>query len=100
MHRYGPSSEPVSAYPLGQLQVSAHDRHSLRMDRAQIGVLEQGDKVCLCCLLKGKHGLALESHLLFELCRYVPDQTLEGQFSDQQVCLRKGLFTLFWNFLI
>ena len=89
-------SEAVSANPLGQLQVATHDGHPLGMDRAQISVLEQRNKVGLGRLLQGQHCLALETHLLLELDRDLPHQTLEGQLSDQQVSLYYGLGTLFW----
>lgn len=78
-------SEPVSSDAFGQLQILAHDRHSLRVDCAQIGVLEETDHVCFCCFLEGENGLALESDLLLELSGDLADQALEGQLSDEQL---------------
>ena len=78
-------SEPVSSDALGQLQVLAHYRHSLRVDCAQVGVLEETDHVCFCCFLEGQDGLTLESDLLLELSGDFADQTLEGELSDEQL---------------
>jgi hypothetical protein len=61
------------------------------MDGAQVGVLEEWNKVGLSSLLKGKHGWALESEFLFEFVSEFADwirslitESLEGQLSDEQ----------------
>ena len=82
-------SESVSPDSLGQLEVLGHDGHSLGMNGTQVCVLEQRHEVGLCCFLKGKHSLALESDLLFEFSGNLSHQPLEGQLSDQQVGLNK-----------
>jgi len=82
-------SEAVAPDPLGELQVLAHDGHSLGMDGAKVGVLKERDQVGLGRLLKGKHGLALESDLLLELSGDLADEPLEGELADEQVGLNK-----------
>lgn len=77
-------SEPVSSDAFGKLQVLAHYRHSLRVDCAQIGVLEETDHVGFCCLLEGENCLALESDLLLELSGDLAHQTLERQLPDEE----------------
>ena len=62
---------------------------TLGMNGTQVCVLEQRHEVGLCCFLKGKHSLALESDLLFEFSGNLSHQPLEGQLSDQQVGLNK-----------
>ena len=59
------------------------------MNGTQVGILEQRHQVGLGCFLKGKHSLALESNLLFELSCNLSHQSLEREFSDQQVSLNK-----------
>jgi hypothetical protein len=82
-------SEAVAPDPLGELQVLAHDGHSLGMDGAKVGVLKERDQVGLGRLLKGKHGLALEPDLLLELSGDLADEALEGELADEQVGLNK-----------
>lgn len=81
-------SESVPSDSLGELEILGHNCNSLGMDGAKVGVLEQGDQVSLGSLLKGEHGLALESNLLFPLLSNLSNHSLEGEFSDQQVSLR------------
>jgi hypothetical protein len=54
---------PLAADPPGQLNVLGHNGHALGVDGAQVGVLEQTNKVCLCSLLEGKDGMALETQI-------------------------------------
>ena len=93
-------SEAVSANALGQLEVLAHDGHTLGVDGAQVGVLEKRNQICLSSFLEGKHGLALETDLLLELSGDFADQALKGQLADEQVGLNDEGGTLFWNLRI
>ncbi|KAG0564265.1 hypothetical protein KC19_8G097000 [Ceratodon purpureus] len=68
-----------------QLDVLRHDRHPLRVDRAQVGVLEQTHQVRLRRLLKGEHGVALKTQIGLEVLGDLTDQPLEGQLADQQL---------------
>jgi hypothetical protein len=71
-------SEKVASNSFGQLQIPIHDRHSLCVDGAQIGVLEQRNQVRLSCFLKGQHSLTLKPDFTFELGGYLSDKSLEG----------------------
>jgi hypothetical protein len=69
----------------GKLDVLRHDGHSLGVDGAQVGVLEETDQVGLASLLKRHNGRALESQVgLKVLCDFT-DQALEGQFPDEKL---------------
>ena len=70
----------------GELDVLGHDGDPLGVDGAEIGVFEESHKVCLACFLKRHHRGALESQFGLEVLRYFTDQSLEGKFSDKQLC--------------
>src|SRR6202142_204727 len=61
----------------GQLDVLWHDRHTLGVDGAQVGVLEETDEVGLARLLQGHNGGDLEAQVGLEVLRDVADETLE-----------------------
>lgn len=84
-------SESVSSNSLGQLKVAGHDGDSLGVDGAEVGVLEEGDQVCLGSLLEGQDGGGLESEFLLPLVGDFPDHSLEGQLADEEV---SGLLVL------
>jgi hypothetical protein len=111
----GDHSEAVTSDAFGELEILAHDGHTLGVDGAQVSVLEERHQICLSSLLKGKDSLALEADFLFELGGDLAHQSLEGQLADEQIGLNKkeegershphkgwsqGVLTLFWNFLI
>jgi len=78
-------SESVSSNSLGELEISGHDGDSLGVDSAQVGVFEEGDEVSLSSFLKGQNSWALESELLLELVSNFSDESLEGEFSDEEI---------------
>ena len=78
-------SESVSSDSLGKLEISGHDGNSLGVDGAEVGVLEEGDEVGLGGFLEGEHGGALESEFLLELVGDFSYESLEGEFSDEEV---------------
>ena len=55
------------------------------MDGSQVGVLEERDEVGLGSLLQGHDGRRLESEVGLEVLGNLTDETLEGEFSDQQL---------------
>jgi len=55
------------------------------MDRAQVGVLEESDKVGLGCLLQCEDGRALEAKVTLEVLCNFPHETLEGKLADEKV---------------
>ncbi len=72
--------------PASQLDVLGHDGHTLGVDGAQVGVLEETDEVGFAGFLEGHDGGALESQLGLEVLGDFTDQTLEGQLSDEELC--------------
>ena len=75
----------LSSDAAGQLHVLRHDGHSLGVDRAEVGVLEQAHEVSLSCLLEGEDGAALESELGLEFLRDLADEALEGELADEEL---------------
>jgi hypothetical protein len=69
----------------GQLDVLWHDRDTLGVDGAQVGVLEQTDQVGLAGFLQGHDGRALETQVGLEVLSDLPNQALEGQLADEQL---------------
>ena len=69
----------------GKLDVLWHDGHTLGVDGAQVGVLEETDQVSLAGLLKGHHGRALETEVCLEVLGDFTHKTLEGQLADEQL---------------
>lgn len=76
------SLSSLSSNPPGELNILWHDGHPLGMDGTQVGVLEEPNEVRLRCLLKGKHGMALETQIslqFIETKKEVQCQTLLNQ---------------------
>ena len=69
----------------GQLDVLGHDGHTLGVDGAQVGVLEESDEVCLAGLLEGHDGGGLEAQVSLEVLGDLPHQTLEWELADEQL---------------
>jgi hypothetical protein len=67
-----------------QLDVLWHDGDSLRVDGAQVGVFEQSNQISFAGFLQGYNSGALETQISLEILGDLTDQTLEGQFADQQ----------------
>ena len=68
-----------------ELDVLGHNGHTLGVDRAQVGVLEEADQVCLGGLLQGNDSRRLEAQVGLEVLGDLSDQALEGQLADQQL---------------
>ena len=69
----------------GQLDILGHDRDSLGVDSAQVGVLEQADQVALTSFLQGHDRSALESQVSLEVLGDLTDKSLERQLSDEKL---------------
>ena len=69
----------------GQLDVLGHDGHTLGVDGAQVGVLEETDQVSLAGLLKSHDGRALEPQVSLEVLGDFPHKALEGQLADEEL---------------
>ena len=76
---------PLSTDPPGELDVLGHDGHTLGVDGAQVGVLEQTDEVSLAGLLEGHDSRALEAEVSLEVLGDLTDQALEGQLADEEL---------------
>ena len=74
-----------SADSAGELDVLGHDGDTLGVDGAQVGVLKQTNEVSLASLLKGHDGGRLESEIGLEVLGDLTDETLEGQFPDEEL---------------
>merc|ERR1712031_110874 len=81
----GGSLGSLARDPPGQLDVLGHDGHTLGVDGAQVGVLEQTDQVGLAGLLQSADGGRLEPEISFEVLGDLPHETLEGQLADEQL---------------
>jgi len=62
-----------------------HYGHTLGVDGAQVGVLEERDEVGLRCLLKSGDGGALETEVGLERLGDLTNETLEGELTDEQI---------------
>ena len=69
----------------GQLDVLGHDGDPLGVDGAQVGVFKETDEVSLASLLKGHDGGALEPQVSLEVLGDLTDESLEGQFPDEEL---------------
>jgi len=68
-----------------QLDVLGHDGDSLGVDGAEVGVFEETDQVGLAGFLESHDGGALEAEIGLEVLGDFSDETLEGEFADQQL---------------
>ena len=55
------------------------------MDGAQVGVLEESNKVSLSSFLEGKNSGPLESKVSLEILGDLTNKSLEGELSDQEL---------------
>lgn len=79
------SSGTLPADAASELNVAWHDRHTLRVKRAAIGVLKQPDEISFTCFLQSEHGRRLEPQVrLANVLRDLANEPLEGQLSNQQ----------------
>ena len=77
--------EPLTADSSGELHVLLHDRDSVGMDGAEVGVLEESDKVHLSSFLDGEQSLGLESELSVDALTDGSHKALEGSLEEKQV---------------
>ena len=75
----------LSSDSSGQLDVLGHDGDSLGVDGAQVGVLKESNKVSLTSLLESHDSRGLESKVSLEVLGNFSHQTLEWQFSDEEL---------------
>jgi histone H3 len=75
---------PFSSDSPSQLDILWHDGHTLGVDGAQVGVLEETNQVSLTGLLEGSDGCRLKPEISFEILSNFSHKTLEGQLADKQ----------------
>ena len=68
-----------------ELDILRLDGDTLGVDGAQVGILEEGDQVSLHGLLESADGRRLEAEVGFEVLSDFSDETLEGEFADQEL---------------
>ena len=68
-----------------ELHISGHDGHTLGVDGAQVGILEQGDEVSLSSLLESHNGGSLEAEIVLEVLSDLTDQSLEGELTNEEL---------------
>ena len=68
-----------------QSHVLGHDGDTLGVDGAEVGVLEETDKVSLRGLLEGHDGGGLEAEVGLEGLGEFADESLEGELSDEKL---------------
>ena len=78
------SLSPLTTDASGQLNVLWHDGDTLSVDGAEVGVLEQTDKVGFASLLESHDRGALESQVSLEVLGDLTDQSLEGELPQQK----------------
>ena len=69
----------------GELDVLGHDGHTLGVDGAEVGVLEEADEVSLGGLLEGEDGGGLEAEVGLEVLGDLADEALEGELADEEL---------------
>ena len=67
------------------MDILGHDGHTLGVDGAQVGVLEQADQVSFASLLQGHDGRALEPEVRLEVLSDLTHKPLERQLADQKL---------------
>eukprot|EP00215_Chloropicon_roscoffensis_P008009 CAMPEP_0197501230 /NCGR_PEP_ID=MMETSP1312-20131121/502_1 /TAXON_ID=464262 /ORGANISM="Genus nov. species nov., Strain RCC2335" /LENGTH=185 /DNA_ID=CAMNT_0043047075 /DNA_START=667 /DNA_END=1222 /DNA_ORIENTATION=- len=75
----------LSTDPPGELDVTGHDGDTLGVDGAQVGVLEESNKVGLGGLLESHDGGGLEPEVGLEVLGDLPDEPLEGKLPDEEL---------------
>ena len=69
----------------GKLNVLRHDCHTLRVDSAQVRVLEEPDQVGLSSFLESENSRALETEIGLEVLGNLTDKSLERQLADEKL---------------
>lgn len=68
---------PLSANTTSQLDILGHNRHTLSVNGAQVGVFEETNKVGLRRFLEGEDGGGLETEIGLKILGDFADKTLE-----------------------
>jgi hypothetical protein len=74
----------LSSNTTSQLNILWHDGDALGVDGAQVGIFEKTYQVSLASLLQSHDGGALETKIGLEILGDFTNETLEGQFADEE----------------
>jgi len=86
-HHYTRLTEMLNGGRLpSKLHVFRHDGDALGVNGAQVGILEQSNKVSFRSLLEGKYSRALETQVVLDIFSTLSYQTLEWRLANQKVC--------------
>ena len=88
------SSESFTSDSSSELDVFGHDGNSSSMDGTEIGIFEETDEVSFGGFLESEDGGTLESEFVFEFSGDFSNESLEGEFSDQEI----GALLIFSDF--
>lgn len=80
-----PSLVALTAKAAGKLDVLGLDGDTLGVDGAEVGVLEERDKVGLNGLLESTDSRGLEAKVTLEVLGDFANQALEGKLADQEL---------------
>jgi hypothetical protein len=69
----------------GQLHVLGHNSHTLGVDGAEVGILEQADEVGLAGFLKSHDGRSLEAKIGLEILSNLTHQTLKRRTTNEKL---------------
>ena len=75
----------LSANAAGELNVLRHDGDSLRVDGAEVGILEEGYEVGLGGLLESDDGGLLEAEVVLEILSDFSDESLERELAHEKL---------------
>ena len=79
------TSGALAADATGQIHVFGHDSDALGVDREEVAVGKEADKVCLTRLLQGQNGRLLEAKIGAKLPRKLTNKPLKGKLTEQKV---------------
>ena len=78
-------SVAVASNASGKVHILLLNGDALGMDGAKVGVLEESDHVSLSGLLESEDGGGLESKISLEIVGNFSDESLEGEFSNEEL---------------
>ena len=81
----GSNLGPLATDAAGELDVLGHDGDALGVDGAEVGVLEEANKVSLSSLLKSEDSGSLEPKVGLEVLGDLADEALEGELPDEEL---------------
>jgi hypothetical protein len=69
----------------GKLDILRHDRHTLGVDGAQVGILKEANKVGFRCFLERQDSRGLETKIVLKVLGNLTDKALEGSLADKEL---------------